>query len=220
MTITLRRLTPWAILTVSAGALVLGCSGRWSDPWLWSYLAVLSGTSFYAIASIDDSVARERFSPPTQGADRRWLQIIRIVAIAHLILAALDTGRWHLTHVPAPVRAAGLLGMLASFLLVFRALIVNRFFSAVVRVQSERGHHVVDRGPYAHIRHPGYLGMIAGIPLGALVLGSWVGFAVAAIYSALIIRRVLFEDAFLRVHLEGYASYAQRVRYRLVPGLW
>jgi protein-S-isoprenylcysteine O-methyltransferase Ste14 len=104
--------------------------------------------------------------------------------------------------------------------LVFSAMLANRFFSPVVRIQKERGHRVVDRGPYAVVRHPGYVGMITSIPFSALVLGSWIGFALAAAYSILIFRRVLFEDAFLRANLEGYAAYAERVRYRLVPRVW
>jgi protein-S-isoprenylcysteine O-methyltransferase Ste14 len=199
---------------------ILGLSGQWTNPWLWAYLVVLAGSTLYAMLNIGQDVARERFRPPTPGADKLWLRAIRVVAVAHIIVAALDVGRWHLTSVSAPIRAVGLAGMATAFVLLFRAMVVNRFFSAVVRVQSERGHRVVDRGPYAHIRHPGYLGMIAGVPLGALALGSWLGFSIAVIYSALIVRRVLFEDTFLRTNLEGYANYTQRVRYRLVPGLW
>ena len=59
--------------------------------------------------------------------------------------------------------------------LVFRAMIANRFFSAVVRIQGERGHRVIDQGPYALIRHPGYAGMILSVPCSGLALGSWLG---------------------------------------------
>jgi protein-S-isoprenylcysteine O-methyltransferase Ste14 len=99
-------------------------------------------------------------------------------------------------------------------------MMANRFFSAVVRIQHDRGHRVVDSGPYAHARHPGYAGMIVAVPASALVLGSWAGVAVALVYSAMIVRRVLFEDAFLRKHLDGYQAYTERVRYRLVPGVF
>jgi len=97
---------------------------------------------------------------------------------------------------------------------------VNRFFSPVVRVQTERGHRVIDRGPYGTIRHPGYLGMIVSVLCSGLALGSWLGFAFAVAYGALILRRVFFEDAFLQVNLAGYADYARRVPYRLIPGGW
>src|SRR6476646_5141446 len=68
--------------------LVLGLSGLWTDPWLWAYLGVWFSLAIYAIASIGDDLARERFSPPEPGADRFYLQAIRLTAIAHLVLGA------------------------------------------------------------------------------------------------------------------------------------
>jgi protein-S-isoprenylcysteine O-methyltransferase Ste14 len=110
--------------------------------------------------------------------------------------------------------------MAVAGFLVFHAMLSNRFFSAVVRIQRDRGHRVVDRGPYAHVRHPGYAGMMAVAPLSGLALGSWVSVGLALLYSALILRRVFFEDSFLRRNLEGYEAYTERVRYRLVPGIF
>ena len=104
--------------------------------------------------------------------------------------------------------------------MIFRAMVANRFFSAVVRIQRDRGHQVVDVGPYARVRHPGYLGMLMSVPCSGLALGSWLAVGVGLIYAAMMLRRVLFEDAFLRANLEGYADYRVRVPYRLVPGLW
>ncbi len=42
----------------------------------------------------------------------------------------------------------------------------------------------------------------------------------AAASIAWIALRTALEDAFLRRELPGYADYARRVRYRLVPGIW
>jgi protein-S-isoprenylcysteine O-methyltransferase Ste14 len=97
---------------------------------------------------------------------------------------------------------------------------VNRFFSAQVRVQQERGHHVIDVGPYAIVRHPGYASffiMILGMPLA---LGSYVASIPASAIGLVFIRRVITEDRFLEANLPGYAEYAQRVRFRIVPGVW
>jgi len=79
---------------------------------------------------------------------------------------------------------------------------------------------VIDSGPYSVVRHPGYVGMIIGVPLSALAIGSWIGLVVAVAYSALIMRRVWFEDGYLQKNLSGYTAYTQRVRYRLIPGVW
>jgi protein-S-isoprenylcysteine O-methyltransferase Ste14 len=110
--------------------------------------------------------------------------------------------------------------MVIGALFIDQAMRANRFFSSVVRVQKERGHRVIDGGPYGTIRHPGYLGMIVSVPCSGLALGSWLAFALGVVYAALILRRVFFEDAFLRGNLEGYADYTRRVPYRLIPGGW
>jgi protein-S-isoprenylcysteine O-methyltransferase Ste14 len=215
-----KRLVRWFLAVTVAGGGLLALSGRWIDPWFWTYLAIWAALGTYAMLVLDDDLARERFRPPSPGADRLSLRFIRLIALAHLIVGALDSGRWQLAPVPLPLQAVSMIGMAASFAVVFHAMRVNRFFSAVVRIQDDRGHHVVDTGPYALVRHPGYAGMIPAMPFSALALGSWAAFIVSLVYVALILRRVVFEDAFLHAHLTGYADYARRVRYRLVPGIW
>lgn len=207
-----------AVLLGTGGVLVI--SGEWHDPLLWAYGGTLALTFAYAAWSVDEDLARERFHPPNPGADGLSLKYVRITALAHMIVSALDLGRWHLTRVPDSWRVTALIGMAAAFALVFRSMRENRFFSAVVRIQTERGHRVIDSGPYGVVRHPGYLGMIVGVPLSALAIGSGIGFVVALAYSALILRRVAFEDGYLQTNLSGYTAYTQRVRYRLIPGAW
>ena len=97
---------------------------------------------------------------------------------------------------------------------------VNKFFEPSVRIQTDRGHHVIDTGPYAIIRHPGYafgFAFFLGIPLA---LGSLWGLIPAIIMSALLVVRTVLEDRTLQNELPGYKQYAERVRYRLVPGVW
>jgi protein-S-isoprenylcysteine O-methyltransferase Ste14 len=216
----MKRILRWLQVNVFVAGPLFLLSGHWNDPWLWTYVAIVAAITLYALVSISDDLTRERFTPPEPGADRLSLRAIRLIAAAHLVVGALDSGRFHWTTVPDGLRIAGLAGLALSFLLIAHAMRANRFFSAVVRVQNDRGHHVVDRGPYAVVRHPGYAGMIPAIPFSALALGSWVSFAIALVYSALIVRRVRFEDRFLQQNLTGYAAYAQRVRYKLLPGGW
>jgi protein-S-isoprenylcysteine O-methyltransferase Ste14 len=215
-----KRLLRWALISVALAVGIFWLAGRWLDPWLWAYVAIFSAAGLYAALNLDDDLARERFRPAEPGADRVPLKAIRLIALVHVIVGALDGGRWHLTSVPASGRLVGLIGMAIALPIIFHAMLVNRFFSPVVRIQTERGHRVVDQGPYAIVRHPGYVGMITAIPFSALVLGSWIGFALAVGYALLLLRRVVFEDAFLRANLDGYAAYAERVRYRLVPRVW
>jgi protein-S-isoprenylcysteine O-methyltransferase Ste14 len=210
----------WGLVTVIIGGGLMAIAGRWQDPWLWSYVLVFAAAGLYPTLALDDDLARERFSPPEPGADRVPLLAIRLLALAHLIVGALDSGRWHVGEVPESVRFLGLAGMAISMMFVFRAMMTNRFFSAVVRIQRDRGHRVVDQGLYGVIRHPGYAGMIPAMACSGLALGSWLAFGIGLVYAAWVLRRVLFEDAYLREHLEGYGDYAARVRYRLIPGVW
>ena len=208
----------WTIAVVVAAVLLL-VGGDRTDPWLWAYLLVFAATTAYAMYSIDENLAQERFNPPEPGADRLALRTVRLVALAHIVVGVLDS-RFGWTSVPPALRAVGLAGFALSFRLVIRAMRANRFFSTVVRIQNDRGHRVVDAGPYRVIRHPGYAGMIPAVPMSALALGSWLSLPFALVYSALILRRVIFEDAFLQTHLPGYSLYAARVRSRLLPGVW
>jgi protein-S-isoprenylcysteine O-methyltransferase Ste14 len=207
------------IMTVMAAGMFT-LAGTWRDPWLWALLGVWGVIGTAAMTCISDDLARERFRPPSPGADRISLRMIRLIALAHIVVGVLDGARFHWSQMPDWLRVVGLIGFALSFALIVRAMAVNRFFSAVVRVQDDRGHHVIDRGPYAHVRHPGYAGMIPSMAFSALALGSWPAMAIALVYSGLMLRRVMFEDRFLHANLAGYEAYARRVRYRLVPAVW
>src|SRR5205823_5651977 len=102
----------------------------------------------------------------------------------------------------------------------FWAVRANRFYSSVVRVQADRGHHVVASGPYRFVRHPGYLATLVAVLAGGLALGSWAGLLPLLGFAAAFVRRTLVEDRLLRAELPGYAEYARRVRSRLIPGVF
>lgn len=95
---------------------------------------------------------------------------------------------------------------------------VNRFAEPSVRVQP--GQVVVDRGPYAFVRHPMYSGSVIFFAGTALSLGSLWALIPAGVASAVLVVRTVLEDRTLQRELPGYREYAQRVRYRLVPGVW
>src|SRR5918994_1011997 len=128
----MKRLVRWCIATAIAGTVVL-VIGNGSDPWLWAYVAVFAVIGAYSISAMDDDLAKERFTPPSKGADRLALRWVRLVALAHIIVAVADS-RFGWTTVPPVLRGVGLAGFALSFLLVARSMIANRFFSAVVRI--------------------------------------------------------------------------------------
>jgi protein-S-isoprenylcysteine O-methyltransferase Ste14 len=100
------------------------------------------------------------------------------------------------------------------------ALIQNRFFSGMVRIQSDRGHQVITSGPYRWMRHPGYAGAICTYLATPLFLDSGWAFIPAVFLVIALVIRTSLEDKVLHVELEGYSEYADKVRYRLFPGVW
>lgn len=187
----------------------------------WIYLAIFA--TFYVAVSlgVDPDLLRERMRPGGQKPPLA-LSLFSVVLFAHWIIAGLDRGRLHFSdHVPSSLRAFGLIAVAAGFALCFAAMRVNRFFSSVVRIQSDRGQYVVTTGPYAVIRHPGYIGAIVVIVASGIALGSWLSVAVLVIFSLPgLLYRVIIEDQTLMAELPGYGDYAQRVRWRLIPGIW
>ena len=115
---------------------------------------------------------------------------------------------------------AGVALAVAGIAVTVSAMLANRYFGPVVRIQSDRGHEVATDGPYAVLRHPGYVGAIlsyVGLPA---VLGSWWSVPIMALLIAITVVRTAREDRYLRAHLTGYVGYAERVRWRLVPRIW
>jgi protein-S-isoprenylcysteine O-methyltransferase Ste14 len=100
------------------------------------------------------------------------------------------------------------------------AVVSNKFFSGVVRIQKDRGHTVVTTGPYRYIRHPGYVGTILHHLATPVVLSSLWALIPAGLVICITIIRTAFEDQTLLEELDGYKAYAKRVRYRLLPNLW
>jgi protein-S-isoprenylcysteine O-methyltransferase Ste14 len=97
---------------------------------------------------------------------------------------------------------------------------VNRFFSSAARLQPDRGQRVIAAGPYRVVRHPAYAIALLGCPANGLALGSWLAAAIGALAIPLLLWRCIGEDRMLRAGLPGYADYAARVRWRLIPGIW
>jgi len=119
-----------------------------------------------------------------------------------------------------PVKIAGFFALLFGFTFGTWALVENRYFSSVVRIQSERGHQVVSTGPYSIVRHPGYAGAIIMYLGTPLLLDSLWGFIPVLFSIAVLIVRTVFEDKTLQQKLTGYQKYTKRVRYRLLPPVW
>jgi protein-S-isoprenylcysteine O-methyltransferase Ste14 len=201
------------------GGIVFAAAGRLDLPFVWGLLGVMVG--FYAVLALvaDPGLMEERVAPGGANRDRLTRPLAAVFLLAHWVLAGLDA-RFGWSPVPRDLQAAGLAGYAAALCVNLWALRANRFYSSAVRVQADRGHRVIDTGPYRFVRHPGYTATIFATVAGGLALGSWLALVPALGFVALFIRRTVFEDRLLAAELPGYADYARRVRQRLVPGVF
>src|SRR5215469_7747387 len=215
---------PWVaqsiVLVALIGLLLFGSAGRLDVPTFWVYLALWLGASLVSVAVVDPTLYQERMRP----GGRRiravyWLLIVPLVL--HLVIAGADVGRKHWSDtVPHALQWLGMLVFAVGWGLTLWAMHVNRFFSSVVRIQEERGHQLVSSGPYAWVRHPGYVAGLLVIVSSGVALGSWLSLVPVVLMLPMLLVRTVREDRFLKQNLQGYRDYAAKVPYRLLPGIW
>jgi protein-S-isoprenylcysteine O-methyltransferase Ste14 len=218
-----------AFRTVISLALVLAIffipagSFRWPQAWVFIglYLSAVAGFFFYT-RKRDPGLLKERMSPPksVKAWDRRIIRVYSLILAAMIVLTGLDAVRFRWSRLSLGWNVLGFGGFVLAMLVAFWATRENTFASEVVRIQDDRGHRVCSTGPYAHVRHPMYVGVILSILSFPLALGSLYAFIPAGIIVGLFILRTSLEDKTLKEELPGYREYAQKVRFRLIPGLW
>ena len=204
------------------GALLFLLAGTTGLPWVWVYLAVRLAFTVGAVLAMSEAVARERLKPgPRAKPEPLYNALTGVSWVAFLILAPLDLGSFHWSAgFPLWLQAASAVLLGVGYALVLWALRHNAYMSARIRIQGERGHHVVDTGPYALLRHPNYAGALLQSLTSGLLLGSWVGALALLLHCVALIYRTLNEEKVLLAELEGYADYTRRVPWRFIPGVW
>jgi protein-S-isoprenylcysteine O-methyltransferase Ste14 len=191
----------------------------WVFVWVCLGTLVVAGLYLWRV-NPEVLVARARFHGGTKRWDRILVCFLIPASFAVFLVAALDYGRFHWLPVPWWVCGIGYALFLVGVGLFTWAEAANKFFEWTVRIQTDRGHKVIDTGPYAIVRHPGYVGFVLFFVGTALCLGSLCALIPAGLASALLLLRTRWEDQTLQAELPGYKEYAQRVRYKLIPGVW
>jgi protein-S-isoprenylcysteine O-methyltransferase Ste14 len=209
-------------LCIVAAVLFLS-SGTITWVMAWIYVFILTVITLANALAMDPGLMAERSK--LQEGTKRWdVLLSTFVAIWGPLLVWVTAGLdvrlgWSRGILPG-LQIAALVLLLLAGLLGTWAMAANQFFSSTVRIQSERDHRVVSEGPYRYIRHPGYTGGIAAMLATAVALGSWFALIPGTLVGCGYLLRTGLEDRVLQEELEGYREYSQKVRYRLLPGVW
>ncbi len=191
--------------------------------WIY-YLLVFSGaiinTFILVVRNPDVLMSRAKNGKNTQSWDKAILGVYFLLQVLIIpCLSGLDV-RYGWTFLSTYYMIAGVLIYLFSLIVITRAMLVNRHFEGTVRIQEDRDHSVIDKGPYRYIRHPGNLGMVLSVFALPMIVGTAWALIPAFLAAFLTVVRTAKEDDFLKSSLKGYYQYTERVKHRLFPFVW
>jgi len=215
-----------AYLLVPTVLLVCGGDLGWWQAWVYCLLIVATGLGGRIWAERrHPGLLAERQDMEKARSAKAWDKVLAplmalSVSFPLVIVAGLDHRFAWSPPFPSWLVVLGFLVIALGYAFAAWALIENRFFSSVVRIQVERGHVVCDSGPYGIVRHPGYAGSVLATLGMVPALSSMWTLVPAAAALVIAVTRTVLEDRTLQDELPGYREYARRVRYRLVPGIY
>jgi len=227
-TVSLRQWIRLIVVYLLIPLILLICGGDlgWWQAWLYSMLILIAGIGgrMWAEQRHPGLTAERQNIKSFQNA-KAWDKVLAplmavSVGFLMVIVAGLDHRYNWAFEFPLWLIVIGFILISLGYAFAAWALAENRFFSSVVRIQTDRVHVVCDSGPYQFVRHPGYAGNILALFGIVLALSSvWTLFP-AAVASIIAVIRTVLEDQTLQEELPGYRDYARRVRYRLIPGIY
>jgi protein-S-isoprenylcysteine O-methyltransferase Ste14 len=205
--------------------LIIPWKWNWWEAWYYALINIFAFViSRYLASRKTPDILRERSKfmqhRNTEPFDNILAPLLGVFGGLLPITVGLDARFGHSTAFPLWVHLLAALILLVSMLLDCWAFITNSFFSGTVRIQKDRGQHVIQSGPYRLMRHPGYSGALIGYLATPFLLDSLWAFIPMALLIIILVVRTSLEDRTLQEKLPGYAAYAQKTRYRLIPGIW
>ncbi len=208
-------------------AVLFTAAGTTQWPAGWAFLALFFGFVIGLtvwLLRYNPSLLTERMTGIGKSDQKTWDKVffvlLNVLFIAWLVVMPLDAVRFHWSNMPAALQIVGALALVLSFYFFYRTFKENAYLSPAVRIQSDRGQHVVTTGPYHYVRHPMYAAATIFLVSTSLLLGSWLGVLAALALILAIAFRATREEQTLSQELPGYADYMAQVRYRLVPHVW
>ena len=225
--LSLRVVLQVLFFVVAEPLLPLLISWRWDwwEAWVYAAICILGFAVSRALAArrhpdLIGERARSLQHEDAKPWDRLLAPLVGLGGGLVPLVAGLDARFGSSPAFSLPAKIVSLVILLAGYALGAYALIENRFFSGMVRIQFDRGHRVVSSGPYRWVRHPGYAGALLAYLATPPFLDSWWVFLPAVFMLVVLVVRTDLEDRALQAELDGYRDYARRVRYRLLPGVW
>lgn len=211
------------VITILPVAVILfGAAGTLSWPMAWIFIGICALMFIVIIVKSDPGLREERQKKHDDAKrwDKSLVFLLFIMGFLVLAIAGLDMRFGWTGQVPVYIQIGGMCLVAVGYIFSTWAVISNKFFSTIVRIQNDRGHHAISSGPYRFIRHPGYAGMLIYVLFEPFMFGSCYALIPAVIMVPLFMIRTGLEDRTLQEELPGYREYAEQVRYRLVPGIW
>ena len=196
---------------------------RWTEAWIFLILYLLLTLSFGLYMRLKDpELYKERASVKknTKPFDRIILTVYMLAFVGMIVIIGFDAVRFQWSSVPLWLKIVGFAGFIPVYYIIIAVTAHNTFLSGTVRIQEDRGHKVCTTGPYRIVRHPMYVAIILFVFLTPLALGSFYGLIGSLVVAVIFLIRTLLEDRTLLKELDGYREYAERVRFRLIPGIW
>jgi protein-S-isoprenylcysteine O-methyltransferase Ste14 len=207
-----------AVLLITAGSTI------WINAYIYSFLLL----SFHLVNSLtlmkhNPTLLNERgkfLKKDTKKFDRIFFHLWRLATAATIIIAGLDSVRFGWTSMPFFFLPPGSVILMVGYSFSHWSMLHNTHFEYSVRIQHDRNHKVCTSGPYRYVRHPGYIGLLLITISAPFILQSWWSGVPTIITVILVIYRTIMEDRTLQRELDGYKEYTDKVRYKLIPGLW
>jgi protein-S-isoprenylcysteine O-methyltransferase Ste14 len=217
-----KRILQVVLTYLVLAAILIISSGRLNWTWAWAYLGLAVGIVVINALILPAELVAERGQPGENV--KRWDRVLTTLAglpaLAAPLVAGLDERFGWSPDLALAIHLAGLALFALGQGLFSWAMASNKYFSTAVRIQMDRGHTVASGGPYRYVRHPGYTGYAVSSFGISLALGSLWAMIPTGVVAGLLVVRTALEDRTLQDELSGYRDYAQRVRYRLLPGIW
>jgi protein-S-isoprenylcysteine O-methyltransferase Ste14 len=220
----IRLATQSLLFLLVTGALLFLPAGTF-DYWeAWVFIAVFIACNIPLtiwVAINDPQLLERRMRAGPIAEKEKSQKIIMTIAFlafaGEVVIPALDR-RFGWSDVPTSVVILGNALIAISYVGFYFVFRENTYGAATIRVEENQ--RVISTGPYAIVRHPMYVAalvLMLGVPLA---LGSWWGLLAFALGVPALVWRIIDEERLLKRDLPGYAEYAQKAPFRLIPGLF